>query len=131
MDIFKAQAEFLEAADIKVHEEGSKVTKDMLQLPFKLIQEEYVEVFDAILSKPKSVRTCKEAIDLIYVTAQYLNQLIGPDKASKLFDAVHKNNMSKCIDGKLVKRADGKVLKPEGFDKDGWLDDYLGIIKNG
>jgi len=25
--------------------------------------------------------------------------------------------MSKCTDGKLIKREDGKVLKPEGYKK--------------
>ena len=39
---------------------------------------------------------------------------IGPDKAKECWDALHQNNMSKCIGGKLVKREDGKVLKPDG-----------------
>lgn len=28
---------------------------------------------------------------------------------------IHASNMSKMVDGKVVKRADGKVMKPEGY----------------
>ena len=31
------------------------------------------------------------------------------------FDIVHGSNMAKLVDGKLVRRADGKILKPEGW----------------
>lgn len=33
------------------------------------------------------------------------------------FDIVHNNNMSKLTDGVLLKDANGKVLKPEGYQK--------------
>lgn len=33
------------------------------------------------------------------------------------FFRVHENNMSKLVDGKIVRREDGKVLKPEGYQK--------------
>ena len=42
---------------------------------------------------------------------------IGPDKAKEAWDMLHANNMSKCTNGKLVKREDGKVMKPEGYEK--------------
>jgi hypothetical protein len=120
------QAEFLRAGDVKYpHKDGLEFpTIEDLKLPLKLMVEEYVEFFEEISFRPSSISACKEAIDLIYVTAQYLNQLLGPDKANTLFNAVHKNNMSKCIKGVLVKREDGKIMKPEGFDKQGWLKDY-------
>lgn len=33
------------------------------------------------------------------------------------FNRVHTNNMSKLVDGKILRREDGKVLKPEGYEK--------------
>lgn len=33
------------------------------------------------------------------------------------FNRVHTNNMSKLIDGKIVRAENGKVLKPEGYVK--------------
>lgn len=32
-----------------------------------------------------------------------------------LFDIVHQANMSKVVDGKVIRRDDGKILKPEGW----------------
>ncbi len=32
-----------------------------------------------------------------------------------LFDIVHEANMGKVVDGKVIRRDDGKILKPEGW----------------
>lgn len=37
--------------------------------------------------------------------------------ADPAFNRVHQNNMTKVVDGKLKIRADGKILKPEGYVK--------------
>lgn len=34
---------------------------------------------------------------------------------SAAFNRVHNNNMTKLVDGKIVRREDGKILKPEGY----------------
>ena len=33
----------------------------------------------------------------------------------KVFEEVHRSNMAKLVDGKPLKREDGKVIKPEGW----------------
>jgi len=111
------QAEFLDAGDSTYPTNSI----DDLNMCISLVREEFYEWEEEnpwLLSG--YTNDLKEAIDLIYVVAQYLNKQVGPEKAAKLFEAVHTNNMAKCTNGKLVKREDGKILKPEGFDKDGW-----------
>lgn len=113
--IFHDQQEFLQAGDVEVGTYNSEV------LASNLIFEEFEEFSEEphYLERRLEGNTnaIKEALDLMYVTAQYLNVTIGADKAYQCWQALHANNMSKCTEGKLVKRADGKVEKPDGFKK--------------
>ena len=111
--VFHDQYEFLQAGNVPLG------TFDAELLASKLIFEEWEELNVAAyyLPESKNINAIKEALDLMYVTAQYLNVTIGPDKAKECWDALHANNMSKCTNGKLLKREDGKVLKPEGYKK--------------
>ena len=111
ISIFHDQMEFLQAGDVELG------TLEAEHLANALIEEEWGELIweDFYLGTPSNIGSIKEALDLMYVTAQYLNVTIGADKAKECWDALHANNMSKCVDGKLVKRNDGKVLKPEGY----------------
>ena len=90
----------------------------------KLINEEHAELSEAILNSFNINRSMKEdpdvaiaseAIDLIYVTCGLLNNM-GID-GQAVFAAIHDANMSKAINGKVLKNKDGKVLKPEGWKK--------------
>ena len=108
--LFHDQYEFLQAGDVE------QFTDESEMLAFRLIEEEHAEFVNTDeYIKYSDSEAIKEALDLMYVTAQYLNVTIGPDKAKECWDALHANNMSKCINGKLIKREDGKVLKPEGY----------------
>lgn len=110
--LFDDQYEFLQAGDVELK------TEKAVDLAIKLMSEEWQEWWaEPSFIKAGNVNDIKEVLDLIYVACQYLNVTIGPDKAKECWDALHTNNMSKCIDGKLVKRADGKVEKPEGYKK--------------
>ena len=106
MSLFDDQYEFLQAGDVPVG------TFDAEKLASKLIFEECDELNlePYYLKEPSNINAIKEALDLMYVTAQYLNVTIGPDKAKECWDLLHANNMLKVV-GKVEKRADGKVLK--------------------
>lgn len=81
----------------------------------KAVQDEEWKEFNEALESKDLGRIIKEACDVVYVVVGTLVRLGLPfDKAFKI---VHENNMSKCIDGKLHKRADGKVLKPDNYIK--------------
>lgn len=109
MSIFHDQAEFLSAGEKHFPTENQQE----LDLSATLLEEEWKEWLEEDdYAFNGNSNDLKEVLDLIYVAAQYLNVRVGPNVAEELWNALHENNMSKCIDGKLVKRADGKILKP-------------------
>lgn len=112
--LFHDQYEFLKAGDATgISLENEKLANDLVEEEFHEMQAEpyYLNPdYD-------DSNTIKETLDLIYVLCQYLNVTIGPDKALECWNALQTNNMSKCVDGKLVKREDGKILPPEGYQK--------------
>jgi hypothetical protein len=113
MSIFKDQHEFLKASDC------ADISLKNEQLYSDLINEEFKEFVDEefYLGNHGTANSIKEALDLIYVAAGYLNVTIGHDKAQQCWDALQANNMSKTVDGKLVKNEFGKTMKPEGYVK--------------
>jgi predicted HAD superfamily Cof-like phosphohydrolase len=94
---------------------------DIIQLRLALISEEFNEVRDAIYdyylnSSPENLAAiAKEIADLHYVLYGTEEVLGIPGK--QVFKEVHKNNMSKRINGKFVKREDGKILKGPKYKK--------------
>lgn len=127
MNIFKKQAEFMAAGEVKFPDDSYKAKS----LCHRLIKEEYREYVNELsfcVDDKPSWSELKEVCDLMVVCSQKLVTDVGPEKAQALLEAVMSNNMSKCIDGKLVKREDGKILKPDGFDKMGWMVDFEGIL---
>jgi len=82
------------------------------QLYLDLVKEEYSELMEAA-EKHDIVETADACADLIWVVEGLMYSL-GIDPQT-VWDEVAKSNHSKTVDGKLVKRDDGKVLKPETF----------------
>ena len=127
MNTFEMNAEFLTAGEVEFPDDSEKAA----ELCHKLIREEFMEYMDEPLFNEHNESTwneLKECIDLMYVLSQKLNFAVGPEKAQLLFGAVHKNNMSKFPGGKAIKNEQGKILKPEGFDKLAWMKDFKIII---
>ncbi|MBU6231649.1 hypothetical protein KGP36_03190 [Patescibacteria group bacterium] len=55
----------------------------------------------------------KELADVQYVLSQLANALdVDLDQA---FIRVHESNMTKTVDGKVLRREDGKILKPDTY----------------
>jgi predicted HAD superfamily Cof-like phosphohydrolase len=119
MSIFRDQRDFMRACD-QMFSEGLNVETSLWGT---LIHEEYLELHKALQdfqTQPvlnHKAEVAKEAIDLIYVIAGLLNNLQVP--ADDVWLAVHDSNMSKVDPqtGKVLKRHDGKILKPEGWKK--------------
>ena len=57
---------------------------------------------------------CKEWADLQYVVSQAAVYFGIP--ASESFNRVHNSNMTKVVDGRVIFREDGKIMKPETYE---------------
>ena len=55
----------------------------------------------------------KELADIIYIVCGTAVSYGIP--LDRVFEEVHRSNMAKLVDGKPVRRDDGKILKPEGW----------------
>ena len=103
---FADQKQFMEAADQTV---SNLANPQQAELYMNLIEEE----FDEIQAADSIENLVKELADLLVVTIGALYSLgVEPDK---VWQEVHRSNMSKLVFGKLLKREDGKVLKPDSY----------------
>jgi predicted HAD superfamily Cof-like phosphohydrolase len=107
---FRDQEKFMKSCDQSVNE----FNKDQFNLYVTLIEEEANELADAITAHDQ-VETVDALIDILVVTIGALHSM-GAD-AEGAWKEVMKTNFAK-IDrdtGKVRKREDGKVLKPQGW----------------
>ena len=78
-----------------------------------LIAEEFKEFNQAVADEPYE-NELKELADLVYVCFQYAENMEWD--LEEALDRVHKSNMSKLgLDGKPIRRSDGKVLKGPNY----------------
>jgi NTP pyrophosphatase (non-canonical NTP hydrolase) len=86
------------------------------ELQFKLIEEEYSELrdeYETELDGGTKENQLKELADLVFVCYQYAAARgWNLDVAMR---RVFESNMSKLVDGKPLRRADGKVLKGPNY----------------
>ena len=79
-----------------------------------LIDEEYKEFIVAYRTEGLD-NELKELADLVYVCFQYAENMEWD--LEEALDRVHKSNMSKLgLDGKPIRRRDGKVLKGPNYE---------------
>ena len=136
------QAEFCRAMDIPVERTPNLQLEDYIYLGKNLIHEEYKEVmieYDRILEvelhwigeeEKNTLRhqfmqnLCAELADLIYVICQAANMHGLP--LTQFYEAIHAANMTKVdpLTGKVLKREDGKILKPDGWQPPPLTDIY-------
>lgn len=112
MSPFEQVSTFLQACDQTVGEQNFK----QAELYMKLVEEEYDELGEANYDND-SVEELDACCDLIWVTIGYA--LSRGWDISAAFNEVARSNMSKIDEktGKVLKRADGKVLKPVTFSE--------------
>jgi predicted HAD superfamily Cof-like phosphohydrolase len=110
-NVFEDQTKFMVACDQSVCEWNEK----QLNMYHTLIKEETTELQEAF-DQNNRVEILDALIDIIVVTVGAINSM-GAD-GQGAWDEVMRTNFQK-IDkqtGKVKKRSDGKVLKPEGWE---------------
>ena len=98
------------------------MTREIANLQGGLIEEEtqeFVEAIQEAIAYPQNKRAKEEALkelaDLTYVCFQAA-AAFGWD-LNEALDRVHRSNLSKLVDGKPLRREDGKVLKGPNYKK--------------
>ncbi len=90
--------------------------ENVYELQFKLIEEEFRELGEAFIQELDGVtkeEQLKELADLVFVCYQYAAARgWNLDVAMR---RVFESNMSKLVDGKPLRREDGKVLKGPNY----------------
>ncbi len=93
-----------------------------IALIFKCVEEEYAEFLKAVqdwiaigidTEGDARAQVCKEWADLQYVVSQAAVFFEIP--SDEAFHRVHESNMTKVVDGKVIFRDDGKILKPDTY----------------
>lgn len=86
--------------------------EDAAELYMRLIDEEFRELLGAYVGKD-IIGVADGAGDLIWVVMGLCNTL--GINMNAVWAEITASNMSKTVDGKLIKREDGKILKPESY----------------
>jgi predicted HAD superfamily Cof-like phosphohydrolase len=108
-NLFRDQEKFMKACD-------QSVTGDTAQFNMyvKLIDEEIRELYDAITAHDQ-VETVDALIDILVVTIGALHSM-GADGEGAWKEVMATNFAKIEANGKVRKREDGKVLKPQGWE---------------
>lgn len=108
-DHFEAVLDFHKRFNALIGEKPSAPLDDHVALRISLIQEEFDELKEAMV-QADLVEVADAVADLLYVI--YGTAISYGIDIRPVFDEVHRTNMAKVGGGT---RADGKVLKPEGW----------------
>lgn len=108
---FRDQEKFMIACDQSV----DRGNTDQFNMYLKLIEEEAEELNQAIISKDR-VEMLDALTDILVVTIGAIHSM-GAD-GEGAWNEVMRTNFAKIdpVTGKVRKREDGKVLKPEGWE---------------
>jgi predicted HAD superfamily Cof-like phosphohydrolase len=106
--------EFNEAFDIPKLDRPGLGTEEMIELRIKLLREEVEEYAEAARAGDM-VEVLDALADIGYILAGTVINHGMQHIYDDAFNEVHRSNMAKVVDGKVIRREDGKVLKPEGW----------------
>jgi predicted HAD superfamily Cof-like phosphohydrolase len=112
--VFTDVAVFLKAVGQEIPSTPQQTVSDQAQLYKKLIKEEYEEFWEAeaVSDDVEEIDAC---FDMMWVIIGYMKSR-GWD-CENIWDEGAKSNLSKIdpLSGKVIRREDGKILKPEGW----------------
>ena len=106
--------EFNQAFDIPKLDSPDIGPEDMIELRIKLLKEEVEEYAEAARTGDM-VEILDALADIGYILAGTIINHGMQHIYDDAFNEVHRSNMAKLVDGKVLRREDGKVMKPEGW----------------
>ena len=109
-NVFAGQYRFMRACE----QHTDRYDADQYAMYLRLIQEETNELMDAVLANDR-VEQLDALIDILVVTVGAIHSMGANGQGA--WDEVMRTNFAK-IDpdtGRVLKRGDGKVLKPQGW----------------
>ena len=113
MSMFTDVRAFHRAFEQRVGEKPEFPSKEERELRKKLLAEEYTEYVVAEYNNDL-VEVADALADMIYIICGTAVSYGIP--LDDIFEEVHASNMAKLVDGKVLRRADGKIQKPEGWE---------------
>ena len=112
--IVKSLLEFNEAFEIPYLTEPGLSSDELIELRIKLLSEEVEEYAEAARTGDL-VEVLDALADIAYILAGTIINHGMQEVYDDAFNEVHRSNMAKLVDGKVIRREDGKVMKPEGW----------------
>ena len=112
MSYFTDVRDFHQAFGQRIGEKPEFPSKEERDLRKKLLAEEYSEYIVAEY-KNDLVEVVDALADIIYIACGTAVSYGIP--LDDIFAEVHRSNMAKLVDGKVILREDGKIKKPEGW----------------
>ena len=86
-------------------------------LRYKMLLEEVQEYLYSLFPFIDKVERADALGDILYIVFGAVIDAGLEDKIEAIFDEIHKSNLSKLEDGKVLRREDGKVLKGKNYFK--------------
>ena len=112
MSFYTDVKDFHQAFGQRIGEKPELPDQNERQLRIRLLKEEFNEYFDGEV-KDDIVEIADAIADIIYIACGTAVSYGIP--LDDVFAEVHRSNMAKLVDGKVIRREDGKVQKPEGW----------------
>ena len=111
-DMFNSVVEFQKAFGQLVSDKPEFPDSKTRILRMRLLSEEFVE-YNTAEHDNNFIEVADALADLIYIACGTAASYGIP--LNTIFEEVHRSNMAKLVDGKPLKREDGKIIKPEGW----------------
>ena len=112
--IVRSLLEFNNAFEIPKMDSPGLSNDELIELRIKLLKEEVEEYAEAARAGDL-VEVLDALADIGYILAGTIINHGMQHIYDDAFDEVHRSNMAKLVDGKVLRREDGKVMKPEGW----------------
>ena len=112
--IVRSLLEFNNAFDIPKLDAPGLGTDELIELRIKLLVEEVQEYAEAARAG-HMVEILDALADIGYILAGTIINHGMQHIYDDSFNEVHRSNMAKLVDGKVIRREDGKVLKPQDW----------------